>query len=45
MISKLKINPEFEKLIPPLTDEEFSQLEENIVAEEEAITPIFNSIT
>lgn len=41
MISKLKINPEFEKLIPPLTDEEFSQLEENIVAEGEAFTPIF----
>lgn len=37
----LSINPEFESIIPPLTDEEFKQLEENIVAEGEVFTPIF----
>lgn len=29
----LKVDPEFERLIPPLDPEEFKQLEENIVAE------------
>ena len=29
----LRIDEEFEKLIPPLTDEEYRQLEENIVLE------------
>lgn len=29
----LKVDPEFERLIPPLDREEFKQLEENIVAE------------
>lgn len=29
----MKINPEFEKLIPPLSQEEFDQLEKNILAD------------
>jgi len=33
MHSKLKINPEFKDLIPPLTVEELQQLEQNILAE------------
>ncbi len=36
----LKIDPEFAEKIPPLTDEEFEQLEENIVAEGRVITPL-----
>ena len=27
----LRIDPEFESLVPPLSDDEFKQLEENIV--------------
>ena len=30
----LKIDPEFQSQIPPLTDDEFKQLEENILKEE-----------
>ena len=30
---KLQINPEFENMIPELTDDELSQLEENILTE------------
>lgn len=41
MLETLKINPEFERLIPPLTDEEFELLENNIVSEGEVFTPIF----
>ncbi len=41
MQEPLRINPEFESIIPPLTDEEFKQLEDNIVAEGEVFTPIF----
>ena len=29
----LKIDPEFQSQIPPLTDDEFKQLEENILKE------------
>ena len=32
----LKIDPEFQSQIPPLTDDEFKQLEENILKEEES---------
>jgi len=32
MYRKLKINPDFQNLIAPLSDEEFKQLEENILA-------------
>lgn len=41
MLENLKINPEFEKLIPPLTDDEFELLERNIFLEGEVFTPIF----
>ena len=37
---ELKIDPEFEKLIPALTDEEFNQLRENIIEKDEVINPI-----
>lgn len=37
---ELKIDPEFESLISPLTDEEFNQLRENILEKDEVITPI-----
>jgi len=33
MGKKLKISPEFKNLIPPLSDEELQQLEQNIIAE------------
>ena len=32
----LKIDPEFQSQIPPLTDDEFKQLEENILKEGQA---------
>ena len=38
---EMTIDPEFEKIIPPLTQEEFQQLEANILAEGEVFTPIF----
>ncbi len=41
MIDNLKINPEFELLIPALIDDEFELLEKNIVLEGEIYTPIF----
>lgn len=41
MLENLKINPEFEKLIPPLLDDEFELLEKNILSEGEIFTPIF----
>lgn len=41
MFEDLKINPEFEKLIPPLLDDEFELLEKNILSEGEIFTPIF----
>ena len=37
---ELRIDPEFESRIPPLTDDEFSQLEENILADGVVINPI-----
>ena len=40
MISPLIIDPEFESKIPPLTDEEFQQLEENILADSGVINPL-----
>ena len=36
----LRIDPEFESRIPPLTDDEFKQLEENILADGVIINPI-----
>lgn len=40
MRGTLKINPKFEQIIPPLTREEFAQLEENILLEGRIINPI-----
>ena len=37
---QLRIDPEFESRIPPLTDDEFKQLEENILADGVIINPI-----
>lgn len=37
---KLRIDTEFESRIPPLTDDEFQQLEENILADGKIISPI-----
>ena len=37
---ELRIDPEFESRIPPLTDDEFQQLEENILADGVIISPI-----
>ena len=37
---ELKIDPEFKNKIPPLTEEEFKQLEENIVSDGEVYEPI-----
>ena len=37
---KLQINPEFENMSPELTDDELSQLEENILAEGRIVNPI-----
>lgn len=37
---ELKIDPEFRDKIPPLTDEEFDQLEENIINDGEIYEPI-----
>ena len=36
----LKIDPEFQSQIPPLTDDEFHQLEENIVKESKLLSPL-----
>ena len=40
MIEELKIDPEFEKVIPPISLAEFVQLEENILTEGQILTPI-----
>jgi len=40
MNSPLIIDPEFESKIPPLTDDEFQQLEENILADSGVINPL-----
>ena len=37
---ELQINPEFEEVIPPAGQEEFKQLEENIVDEGDLLMPI-----
>ena len=36
----LKIDSEFQSQIPPLTDDEFKQLEENILKEGKLISPL-----
>ena len=36
----LKIDPEFQSQIPPLTNDEFKQLEENILKEGKLISPL-----
>lgn len=41
MLENIKINLEFERLIPPLVDDEFDLLERNIVLEGEIYTPLF----
>ena len=40
MIEQLKIDPEFEKVIPPLTKDEYHQLEENILDDGRIMMPI-----
>ena len=40
MNPSLKINPEFEKIIPELSEHEFEQLEENILSEGAILNPI-----
>lgn len=40
MLEQLKIDPEFEKVIPPISLAEFVQLEENILTEGHILTPI-----
>ena len=37
----IRIDPEFQKKIPPLTDEEFTQLQENILRDGEVYEPLF----
>ena len=37
---ELKIDPEFQAKIPPLTDDEFKQLRENIINDGEVYEPI-----
>lgn len=39
-VSELRIDPEFESKVPPLTDDEYRQLEENILSEEVVLTPL-----
>ena len=36
----LKIDPEIQSKIPPLTDDEFKQLEENILKEGKLLSPL-----
>ena len=40
MLELLKVDEEFQGKIPPLTDEEFKQLEQNILADGEVNTPL-----
>ena len=40
MIEQLKIDPEFEKVIPPISLAEFVLLEDNILADGQINTPI-----
>ena len=39
-LNDLKIDPEFEEKIPPLTEDEFLLLEQNIVADGEVLDPL-----
>ena len=39
-LEELRIDPEFEKMIPPLTEEESRQLEANILSEGEVLSPL-----
>ena len=39
-LKDLKIDPEFEEKIPPLTEDEFSLLEQNIVTDGEVLDPL-----
>ena len=39
----LKIDPEFQNQIPPLTDDEYKQLEENIQETAGAVYPVSRS--
>ena len=39
-MTNLKIDPEFQSQIPPLTDDEFKQLEENILKEGKLLSPL-----
>lgn len=39
-MKELRIDPEFESLIPPLSDEEFKQLRDNILNDGEVLNPI-----
>ena len=39
-LKDLKIDPEFAEKIPPLTEDEFSLLEQNIVADGEVLDPL-----
>ena len=41
----LKIDPEFQNQIPPLTDDEFKQLEENILKEGKLLSPLIVWVT
>lgn len=40
-LQDLRIDPEFEKIIPPLSKEEYEQLEENIIRDREVYMPLF----
>ena len=40
MLQQLRIDSEFESKIPPLREEEFKQLEENILADGVVINPL-----
>ena len=39
-LKDLKIDPQFAEKIPPLTEEEFTQLEANILAEGALLSPM-----
>lgn len=39
-LQTLKIDPEFQGIIPPLTDDEFKQLRDNILEVGEVLDPI-----
>ena len=41
MLENIKINPEFERLIPPLTEYEYETLKKDILSAGEIYLPIF----